>query len=445
MAVCSAWSSPGTKVAMTESSSTGSTKSVIPPALMPVDTALQALLAEAAGRVIAERVLLDEADGRVLLDDVHAARDVPPWPNSAMDGYAINSADQGGAALVVSQRIPAGCAPAPLQAGTAARIFTGAPLPEGADAVVMQENCELHTDEFQTSQLLIRQAVVSRENVRERGADVRRGSLLFSAGHRLRAADLGLLAATGVASVRVGKRPVVALVSSGDELVAPGHELGPGQIYNSNAFVLKALLTRLGLQVLDMGTMADSRAETEQKLRRAAAQVDCIISTGGVSAGEEDHVRAALQAMGQLDIWKLAMKPGKPFAFGRLASGRSKAHRTQDVLFFGLPGNPVSAYVTFLILVRPCLLALMGSTQPDLPQQLVAAAFDAAPSGARQQYLRVKLQQRAGEAPQLLLLNDQSSGVSSSLVHADGLAIVPPYTGIAAGQLLRFLSFGDIV
>ena len=414
-------------------------------ALMPVEQALQVLLAAASAQVCAEKVLLDVADGRVLLDAVYAARDVPPWPNSAMDGYAIRTADQHNVPLPVSQRIPAGTAPGPLQSGTAARIFTGAPIPAGADAVVMQENCDVLMSVTDAPQVQIRQAVGSRENIREQGADVRRGSLLFRAGHRLRPPDLGVLAATGVASVSVGKKPVVALVSSGDELVMPGHELAPGQIYNSNVFVLKALLTRLGLQVLDMGSMADNRAGTEQTLQRAAAQADCIISTGGVSAGEEDHVRAALQALGQLDIWKLALKPGKPFAFGRLPSGRFDGRNHKDVLFFGLPGNPVSAYVTFLLLVRPCLLAMMGAADTGLPALSVAAGFDAPKSGARQEYLRVRLLQHGDAPPQLVPLPDQSSGVSSSVAQADGLAIVPPYTSVSSGQLLRFLPFGDIV
>lgn len=402
------------------------------PGLMPLEQALERLLLTAATLVKAEQVALDDADGRVLLEAIHAATDVPPWPNSAMDGYALCCADQQpGRVFPVSQRIPAGVAPVPLLPGTVARIFTGAPMPEGADAVVMQENCTQAG-----GSVVINQAVVAGENVRRRGADIRAGSLLLSAGHRLGPADLGVLAATGITRLSVGRRPRVALITSGDELQTPGQPLAPGQIYNSNRPVLRALLQRLGLDVLDLGNMPDQREQTEAVLMQAAAQADCIVSSGGVSAGEEDHVRAALQARGQLDIWKLALKPGKPFAFGRV----------DRALFFGLPGNPVSAYVTFLILVRPTLLRLCGASQPELTQFMLPAGFDAPVSGSRQEYLRVRLHAGDGTTlPQLLPLSDQSSGILSSVMHADGLAVVPPYTSVSSGQLLRFLPFGDIV
>lgn len=406
--------------------------------LIPVEQALEHLLSTLVDKVSAQTVTLQHADGRVLLDDVYAACDVPSCDNSAMDGYALNSRlQQTDQPFSVSARIPAGTAPGALIPGTVARIFTGAPVPEGADSVIMQENCQASS-----AGVLIRQAVVAGENIRKQGADVRAGSLLFSAGHRLRPADLGVLAATGIASVRVGKQPVVALFSTGNELVEPGQALAPGQIYNSNIFVVRALLQRLGLQVIDLGIVGDTRAATEQMLLKAAGLADCIISTGGVSAGEEDHVRAALQHLGELELWRLALKPGKPFAFGRL----------HNSVFFGLPGNPVSAFVTLLILVRPALLAMMGARECTLKEIQLPSGFDAPASGARQEYLRVTLMRpslesgvHASALPMLVPLRDQSSGVLSSVVNADGLAIVPPFTAISSGQLLRFLPFGDIV
>ncbi|MEX2334126.1 MAG: gephyrin-like molybdotransferase Glp, partial [Pseudohongiella sp.] len=320
--------------------------------LMPVDAALTRLLDDARLRIAPETVALSQADARVLLRDVVAGCDVPPWDNSAMDGYAVDSrALHIDTSLMVSQRIPAGTAPGALVPGSAARIFTGAPMPDGADAVVMQENCRAEGD-----RVFVSKPVVPGENVRRQGADVPLGSVLLRAGHRLRPQDVGLLAATGQSSVLVGKRPRVALMATGDELIEPGQPLRPGQIYNSNAYMLAAMLRVLGIDPIDIGRVPDSLAETEAALRRTAQQVDCIITTGGVSAGEEDHVRAALQRCGRLTLWKLALKPGKPFAYGQI----------DNTVLFGLPGNPVSAFVTFLLLVRPALLAMMGATQCSL-------------------------------------------------------------------------------
>lgn len=396
--------------------------------LMPVADALSQLLGVARTKVQTEIVPLAQACNRVVLTNIVAACDVPPWDNSAMDGYAI-AAGSDTTVFPVSQRIPAGSAPEPLKSGTAARIFTGAPIPVGANAVVMQENCEAKGHEVQ----LLRRPTVG-ENIRRRGADIRSGSLLFSAGHRLRPQDVGLLAATGQADVTVGRRPRVALLLTGDELVEPGLPLKPGQIYNSNAYVLRGMLQALGLHVVDSGPVPDSLVATEKALLKAAANADCIISCGGVSAGEEDHVRAALQRCGKLEIWKLALKPGKPFAFGQLG----------ESMFFGLPGNPVSAFVTFLLLVRPALLAMMGAEVCELPERVAKAGFDQAGAGSRQEYLRVRWQQ-AGAEQVLVPLQDQSSGVLSSVSKADGLVIIPPGTAIRSGDQLRFLSFNDIV
>jgi molybdopterin molybdotransferase len=276
--------------------------------------------------------------------------------------------------------------------------------------------------------------VAAGENVRRQGADVRQGSVLLQAGHRLRPQDIGLLAATGQATVMVGKRPRVALMTTGDELVEPGLVLRPGQIYNSNVYTLAALLRVLGIDPIMAGQVPDSLEQTEAALRDAAAQADCIITSGGVSAGEEDHVRTALQRCGELAIWKLALKPGKPFAYGKI----------DNTLLFGLPGNPVSAFVTFLLLVRPALLAMMGASHCSLPERSERAGFSLPESGERQAYLRVCLHGDGGDR-HLQLLPDQSSGVLSSVSRADGLVVIPAVTPVAAGDQLRFLSFSDIV
>lgn len=403
--------------------------------LMPLELALSHLVHDASQRVTSETVALSQADARVLLRDVVADCDVPPWHNSAMDGYAVDSGSLCiDTPLVISQRIPAGTNPAALLPGSAARIFTGAPMPAGADAVVMQENCRVRSDRTGGDRVIVTKAVVSGENVRPRGADVALGSILLQAGHRLRPQDIGLLAATGHASLLVGKRPRVALMTTGDELVEPGQTLLPGQIYNSNFYTLAALLRALGIEPIDAGRVPDSLTETEAALRHAAQQADCIITSGGVSAGEEDHVRTALQRCGQLAIWKLALKPGKPFAYGSI----------DNTLLFGLPGNPVSAFVTFLLLVRPALLAMMGAAQCRLPERHERSAFSLPTSGDRQEYLRVCVQGEGSDRC-LRLLPDQSSGVLSSVCRADGLAVVPAFTAVAPGDQLRFVAFSDIV
>ncbi|MEC8859065.1 MAG: gephyrin-like molybdotransferase Glp [Pseudomonadota bacterium] len=404
-------------------------------ALKPVEQVREHLLQVARNRCTSETLPLSEALGRILAEEVIAAVDVPPWDNSAMDGYAINVSELAGEPLLpVTQRITAGSSPTPLEPGSAARIFTGAPVPTGADAVVMQENCEAVGTGSGAHSVRILQTPAAGANVRRRGADIQKGSQLFPAGYRLQAADLGLLASTGVSQLSVGSLPRVAILTTGDELVAPGQDLAPGQIYNSNAVTLQALLRGLGIVPIEVRHVADTLAETQSVLRELAQSCDCIISTGGVSAGEEDHVRSALQAEGELDIWKLALKPGKPFAFGHL-------HRT---LFFGLPGNPVSTFVTFVLLVRPALLAWMGAARPLTTSWPVRADFERPAASEREEYLRVRCQEKDGQV-WVGPLADQSSGVLSSIHAADGLAVVPAGKTLAIGDTLRFFAFSDIV
>ncbi|HBJ89201.1 MAG TPA: molybdopterin molybdenumtransferase MoeA, partial [Gammaproteobacteria bacterium] len=315
--------------------------------LTPIEAAIPPLLQSLPQMLEVEAVPLEQALGRIVGSDVAAPINVPPHANSAMDGYALRAADsQGARGLVqVSQRIAAGQVGEPLQAGTAARIFTGAPLPPGADAVVMQENTRAEDEAIS-----ILQAVVPGENVRAAGEDIVAGAKLFGEGRRLRPQDIGVLASVGLTRVTVRRALRVALLVTGDELVPPGTELKPGQIYNSNNYTIAALLRNLGAEVIEMGVVGDEFNTTQSVLKTAAEQVDVIISTGGVSVGEEDHVKPAVESLGGLDMWKLAIKPGKPFASGKVCGKQ----------FFGLPGNPVSAFVTFVLLVRPALLSMQA-------------------------------------------------------------------------------------
>lgn len=349
-----------------------------------------------------------------------------------MDGFALRTDDLSAIPmqLPISQRIPAGKVGATLQRNTAARIFTGAPIPSGANAVVLQENCD-----YSDSEVTVRQAVTAGENIRRQGEDVRLGTILCRSGHRIRIQDINLIAAAGIESPAVFKPLRVAVLTTGDELLRPGAAMQAGKIYNSNFFQLAALLNALGMQVIDCGITADSSAATEEAISQAAGNADVIISSGGVSVGEEDHVRGAIQKLGTLKLWKLAMKPGKPFAFGTVA-GKP---------FFGLPGNPVSAFVTFVLLVRPALLKLCGASDVAARYFSVPVAVNIPDSQDRQEYLRVSLRVDASGSLALFPYNSQSSGVSSSLSMTDGLAVVPPFSSIKKGDLLRFLPFSELV
>lgn len=400
--------------------------------LTPIDEALKTLLTQMTVTSSVESVPLACALTRVLVADQYAAIDVPGHDNSAMDGYAIAAIalQEGQAQFEVTQRIPAGKVGTALLPGTAARIFTGAPLPLGADTVVIQENCE-----ESAGRVRILQAPDAGENIRKAGADVRKGELLFKAGHRLRAPDIGMLAAVGIPSVDVRRPLRVALLTTGDELARLGDKLESGQIYNSNFYTLAALIRELGHEPVDCGIVEDTLEATEQALLRAAQTSDCIISSGGVSAGEEDHVRKALQRVGVLALWKLAIKPGKPFAFGEVLNKP----------FFGLPGNPVSAFVTFSLLVRPCLQRMAGlRTEADLPWEL-PVDFEMRESGERQEYLRVVRRRSVSGDTVLQLAGSQSSGVLSTVSIADGLAVLPPFTCLKKGDKLRFIPLSEIV
>jgi molybdopterin molybdotransferase len=406
------------------------------PPLLSLDEALPLLLARAQPLSGVEEVSTFEGDGRVLAEDLFSALQVPPQDNSSMDGYAVRCADvkAPGSLLKVTQRIPAGTHGQPLQAGEAARIFTGAPIPQGADAVVMQEDCAADGDTVR-----VQQVPASGQWIRRSGEDVARGDRVLSSGDRLSPAALGLAASIGLASLKVAVRPRVALFSTGDELVMPGEvapeAMQPGAIYNSNRFFLRALLQRLGCEVTDLGIIPDQREATEAALRAAAEHHDLILTSGGVSVGEEDHVKPAVEKWGALTLWSLAIKPGKPFAFGsiRRLDGVSSAH------FMGLPGNPVSSFVTFLLLVRPFVLALQGATHLAPPSQPMQAHFEWPRADKRREFLRVRRNAKGG----LDLFPNQSSGVLTSAVWGDGVIDNPPGQTIRAGQWVSFISLAE--
>ena len=420
---------------------------------MRLELALGQLLAAAqpvAGEQMAATL---DADGRVLARDIGSGLDVPGFDNSSMDGYAVRCAEvaaaiAAGTALPVSQRIAAGQFGPALQAGSVARIFTGAPVPEGADAVVMQEDAEVLAD----GSVRLQQAPAVGQFIRRRGEDIRQGQTVLRAGTRLGPAELGLAASLGLAELPVRPRLRVALFSTGDELVLPGavapEAMPPGAIYNSNRYFLVLLLRRLGCEVSDMGTVPDRLDATLAALRTAAQAHDLILSSGGVSVGEEDHVKPAVQQLGGLDLWQIAIKPGKPFAQGWIARARQADGRCH---FVGLPGNPVSSFVTFLLLARPFVLRLQGVTagrgiEPcgadGLPPALrLQAHFDWPRADRRREFLRVRRNAEGG----LDLFPNQSSGVLTSVAWCDGLVDLPAGATIAHGDPVAFIPLAALL
>ncbi len=407
--------------------------------LKSLDEALAALLAHATPLAGTETVSTFEADGRVLAQDLVSALHVPPQDNSAMDGYALRCADvpAAGTVLQVTQRIPAGHHGHALEPQAAARIFTGAPVPPGADAIVMQEDCEVAEE----GSVRVNTVPQGGQWIRRAGEDVTRGAVVLARGQRLGPAALGMAAGIGLSQLTVVRRPRVALFSTGDELVMPGEvppeQMAPGAIYNSNRFFLRALLQRLGCEVTDYGIVPDQRAATLQALQGAAQNHDLVLTSGGVSVGEEDHIKPSVQQLGELDLWQISMKPGKPFAYGKLYRGGP-----QDACHFaGLPGNPVSSYVTFMLLVRPFLLRLQGVADVTPVRMALPAHFDLPRGDKRREFLRVRRNAAGG----LDLFPNQSSGVLTSAAWGDGLVDNPANTTIAKGDIVQFISFAELM
>ncbi|APR05169.1 gephyrin-like molybdotransferase Glp [Thauera chlorobenzoica] len=368
------------------------------------------------------------AAGRVLAVTQRSAINQPPMDNSGMDGYALRAADvpAAGTRLAVSQRIPAGSVGHELAPGTAARIFTGAPLPPGADTVVMQELCE-HDGEH----VVINAVPRLGEAVRRMGEDIAAGDELLPAGLRLSPQAVALAASVGLAQLPVYRRVKVAMFSTGSELVMPGEPLPPGGIYNSNRFMLRGLLAALGCEVEDFGIVPDRLDATRDVLRRAAEGHDLILTSGGVSVGEEDHVKPAVEAEGSLDMWKIAMKPGKPLAYGRV----------HGAAFIGLPGNPVSSFVTFVMLVRPFLLATQGVGETDLVALTLHADFDWPKPDRRREFLRARINARGA----VEIFANQGSAALNSTVWATGLVDIPAGSVITRGEPVRFLPYGELL
>lgn len=401
-------------------------------ALTNIDDALEHILHDVLASTKSEEVELSAASGRVIAEIIKAEINVPAYDNSAMDGFAVHSdfVKNPGIKLAISQVIPAGKVGAELASGTAARIFTGAPIPAGANAVILQEDTEY--DDKQVEFKLVPHA---KQNIRLCGHDIQQGNVIFEPGHKLLPQDIGLLASLGIAKVKVYKALQIAILNTGDELIAPGEKLKPGQIYESNSFTLEALLKSLGMQTKKMGIVKDDLQSTQEALLTASKEADCIISSGGVSVGDADFIKVAVENLGKLSLWKLAIKPGKPFSFGKVG----------ETPFFGLPGNPVAVFVSFLMLVKPYLLKMQGVNNIQFEKYHLPAGFALSKSGSRQEYIRVRLRQNQQGKQELIPFANQGSSVMTSTSWADGLAIIPINSTIMKGDLLEFLPFTGLL
>ncbi len=402
--------------------------------LVPYDRALENLLNNALP-VPAETaaIPLTQILNRVLSEDLISPIDVPPAANSSMDGYAIRISDVKPAArtsLIVTQRIPAGETGEPVQAGTAARIFTGAPIPAGADAVIMQEQVELMEDRM-SFDVKIRPG----QNIRNAGEDIARHDTILKKGVKLRAQDLGLAASIGASNLKVTRKVKVGIFFTGDELVEPGKPLTAGKIYDSNRYTLTGLLQNLGCEIVDLGIVGDTLEATRQAIHQASESSDLVITSGGVSVGEEDYVRIALEELGELNMWRLNIKPGKPLAFGKV----------NNTAFIGLPGNPVSVFATFCLFVSPFIKKLQGRTKVLPERMTVIADFDWPEAGSRREFTRARLVRDENNRLAAELYPNQGSGVLMSTSWADGFVEIAENQSIKSGDRVNYISFSNIL
>jgi len=400
--------------------------------LIAVDQALELLLNKSTLIEETETIELIHAGGRTLAEDVRSTLQVPPLDNSAMDGYAIRSSDFATSrevCLPISQRICAGEVGTELDSNTVARIFTGAAIPEGADAVIMQERCEIDDNKMLSSG-----PISAGTNVRKAGEDIATGDTILKAGNKLRPQDLGLASSVGANQLTVYRRLRVGIFFTGDELQEPGTPLQAGQIYNSNRYTLRGLLDNLNCEIIDLGIVGDTLEATRNAMLEAAEKADLVMTSGGVSVGEEDYVRIALEELGQLEMWRINIKPGKPLAFGSIG----------NTPFLGMPGNPVSVFATFCIFARPYILKKQGNSNTQANSFMVPAAFDWNKKGSRCEYLRARLEQNSAGKTIIKLYPHQGSGVLTSTSWANGLVIIKPYATVSKGDLVKFIPFSEL-
>ena len=416
------------------SQSTNSSSAMFSDSLMSADDALSFLIDSASVTAMTEAVSLDGSLGRILASDIHSTINVPGFDNSAMDGYTIalndNQVAQENLSFDVVDRIAAGSTGNDLKIGNAARIFTGAPIPNGANTVVMQEECTLSEDK---SQITVKRAINLNENIRPTGNDILKDNVILSSGRQIKPQDISLAASVGVGELVVFKKIKVGVFFTGDELVEPGNPLTPGKIYNSNRYALVALLKQVGCDVINLGNIEDKLDATCEALEALESQCDLIMTTGGVSVGEEDHVKPAVEKLGELNLWKIRMKPGKPLAYGKV----------KQTPFIGLPGNPVSSFVTFCIFSLPFIKKMQGNSNYESKILKVKTNFDCKRAKPRREYARVRID-HSTETPLANLFPKQGSDVMSSVVWADGIIEIPENTTFETGTILNYYSMSEL-